>query len=210
MNDSKSKISYSISLEKEKVIVVEGRDDEMFFKKLLEKLKIIDIQVFKIGGKGEFKNKFQKVPKFPGFKNVKKIVIILDADKSYQNAKQSIKDNINKKFKASDEPLVFSSSNPNVAYFIMPNNKDKGMMETLCIASQKNSPAMKQVDKFIDEVNSDDKIKKKPKNEDKAKAQAYLSVMPKISYGMAYGVVKNYWNLDYSDFQKLIDFLKSI
>ena len=216
MNNSDSTILFEkdenekISFRKEKVIVVEGKDDMYFFKSLLEKSKIADIQIFYFKGKGDFKNKFQYILKISGFNKVKKIVAILDADKSYQNTKQSIMTNINKTFKASDDPLIFSSSNPNVAYFIMPNNKDKGMMETLCIASQKNSPAMKQVGRFIGEVNSDDMIKKKPKNKDKAEAQAYLSIMPNIAYGMSYGIVKNYWDLDYPDFKKLITFLKSI
>jgi len=140
--------------------------------------------------------------------------VILDADENYADTKFSIETNINKIFKASDKPLIkpliFSSSNPGVAYFIMPNNKDMGMLETLCVASRKDSPAMKQVDEFISEVDSDDMIKEKPKNKDKAKAQAYLSIMPDVAYGMSYGIVKNYWDLEHPDFQKLISFLKSV
>ena len=200
----------TIQFEKEKVVIVEGKDDMYFFESLLEKSEIDDIQVFCFKGKGDFKNKFQYISDISGFNKVKKVVAVLDADENYQNTKQSIEDNINKIFKASNEPLTFSLDNPSVAYFIMPNNKDKGMMETLCIASQKDNPAMKQVNRFIGEVDSDNAIKEKPKNKDKAKAQAYLSVMPSIAYGMSYGVVKNYWDLDHPDFQKLIGFLKSI
>lgn len=210
MNNSNHTISFSVSFDKEKVVLIEGGDDEKFFKNLLDKLGMSDIQVFNIEGKEEFKNKFEYIPSISGFNNIKKIIVILDADESYQNTEHSIRTNINKILKASDKPLIFSSSNPSVAYFIMPNNKDKGMLETLCIASQKDSPAMKQVDRFISEVDSDNMIKEKPKNKDKAKAQAYLSIMPEIAYGMAYGIVKNYWNLNYLDFQKLINFLKSV
>lgn len=210
MNNYNHLKSLNILFEKEKIVIVEGRDDKMFFEKLLEKLKINDIQIHVLEGKINFKNNFVDVKEVRGFNNVKKIIVILDADENYQNTKDSIKTNINKILKASDEPLVFSSSNPSVAYFIMPNNKDIGMLETLCVASQKNSPAMKQVDKFISEVDSDDMIKEKPNNKDKAKAQAYLSIMPKIACGMAYGIVKNYWDLEHPDFQKLINFLKSV
>ena len=200
----------TISFEKEKIIIVEGHDDELFLKKLLDKLEISDIQVLKIGGKSEFKNKFPNIPLFSGFKNVRRIAVILDADNSYQNSKQSIEHNINKVLKASGNPKEFSSGNPCVAYFIMPNNKDKGMMETLCVFSQKTNPAMKQVDKFIEAVKLDKAIKEKPKIEDKAKAQAYLAVMPKTTYGMSYGIVKNYWDLTHEDFKELIAFLNSI
>lgn len=198
-----------VSIKKEKIIIVEGKDDKYFFDRLLKKLIIKDIQVLYFKGKEEFKNNFVSVPKISGFNNVKKIIVILDADESYQATEDSVKTNINKILKASDGPLVFSSSNPSVAYFIMPNNKDKGMLETLCIASQKKSSAMIQVDRFISEVDSDVMIKEKPKNKDKAKAQAYLSIMPEIAYGMAYGIVKNYWDLNHPDFQKLTSFLKS-
>ena len=199
----------TISFEKEKIIAVEGNDDKLFFERLLEKLEILDIQVLDMGGKGEFKNKFPDIQLFSGFSNVRKVVAILDADNSYQNSKQSIEHTINRVLKASSNPKEFSSSNPAVAYFIMPNNKDRGMMETLCVLSQKTSPAMKQVDKFIDAVNSDTAIKEKPKNEDKAKAQAYLAIMPEIAK-YAYGIVKNYWDLSHTDFKELIKFLKSI
>ncbi|ODS41729.1 MAG: hypothetical protein A7315_00400 [Candidatus Altiarchaeales archaeon WOR_SM1_79] len=196
--------------EKEKIIAVEGKDDKWFFERLLEKLGISDIQVWDIGSKGEFKNKFPDIRLFSGFNNVRRVAAILDADNSYRNSKESIEHTINRALKASSNPKEFSSSNPAVAYFIMPNNKDKGMMETLCVLSQKNNPAMKQVDKFIEAVNSDTAIKEKPKNEDKAKAQAYLAIMPEIAYGMAYGIVKNYWDLSHTDFKELINFLKSI
>jgi len=200
----------TISFEKEKIIAVEGKDDKLFFERLLEKLKIFDIQVWSMESKGEFKNKFPDIQLVSGFPIVKKVVAILDADNSYQNSKQSIEQTINRVLKAPSNPKEFSSSNPAVAYFIMPNNRDKGMMETLCVISQKNNPAMKQVDRFIEAVNSDNAIKEKPKNEDKAKAQAYLAIMPKIAYGMSYGLVKNYWDLSHIDFKELINFLKSI
>lgn len=196
-------------IKKEKVIVVEGKDDETFFNKLLDKLNILDVQIIGMEGKNNFKKGFEYIQDLPGFNVVKRLAIILDADKNYQSTKQSVIANTSKALKVSKDPLIFSSSNPSVAYFIMPNNKDKGMLETLCIASQKNSPEIKQVDKFISEVDSDNMIKEKPKNKDKAKAQAYLSIMPKIACGMAYGIVKNYWNLEHPDFQKLINFLKS-
>ena len=63
-----------ISFEKEKIIAVEGKDDKLFFERLLEKLGISDIQVWNIESKGEFKNKFPDIQLVSGFPNVKKVV----------------------------------------------------------------------------------------------------------------------------------------
>jgi hypothetical protein len=194
---------------KEKVLIVEGIDDKFFFERLLKEIELRDIQVFPMRGRDNF-DSLPDIQLVPGFKDVHKIGIIRDADDDYESSKNSIESKINKLVTSPKKPKEFSTTHPSVAYYILPNNRDKGAMESLCIASQKNNPAMLQVDKFIESVDSDGSIKEKPKNKDKAKAQAYLSIMPEISYGMAFGIVKKYWNLNHEDFKQLIDFLKSV
>lgn len=200
----------TIDFNKEKVILVEGGDDEQFFKKLLERLNISDIQIFKIGGKGKLRTEFINLPLIHGFSMVRRLVVIIDADNDFNGTKQSVINTINTIFQADPNPEIFSLSTPSIAYFIMPNNQDRGMMETLCINSVATKPTMEIVDRFIIDVDHDVRIIEKPRVKDKAKAQAYLSIMPEVAFGMSYGIVKNYWDLDFVGFRELIEFIISI
>ncbi|CAB3288029.1 protein of unknown function [Methanocaldococcus lauensis] len=116
----------------------------------------------------------------------------------------------------------------------MPNNKDKGMLEDLCLKSVKDSPLIKCVDRLFECANQmyeNGEVKKyfekyeyfknkefyrkifsesngKIKNIAKAKAQAYLSVMPIIVKSVGEGAKKGYWNFESEELNELKKFLE--
>jgi hypothetical protein len=191
-------------IEKERIIFVEGKEDRKFFGKILERLEITNSQIIVIGSKPEFKSKLLLYPKRPNFqKIVKRVSIIVDADESFKSTKESIENQVNNlknKFKEEVENIKFD-------FFIMPNNRDSGMMETLCVLSVKDSMEMKYVNDFIEKIIKEKKIKIKQKNVDKIKAQIFLSIMPDVTCGMVYGIIKNYWNSNSKYFKDLLEFL---
>ena len=69
----------SIQLQKEKLLLVEGKDEEFFFEKLLQKHNIQEIQVIAVYGKQRFRKYFPELKKISGFnKKVSSLAVIHD------------------------------------------------------------------------------------------------------------------------------------
>ena len=78
-------------IKSQKLLLVEGKDEEVFFKILLEKKKIDGIQIISSAGKQRFKKRFPNIiKKTPGFDKVSSLAVIQDADESAEQAFQSI------------------------------------------------------------------------------------------------------------------------
>ena len=87
----------------------------------------------------------------------------------------------------------FSDGNPRIGIFIMSGNSDTGMLEDLCLKTVGEHPAIECVNTFIDCASG---LNNPPKIMSKAKAQAFLTAMPKIANSVGVGAQKGYWNLD--------------
>ncbi len=89
----------------------------------------------------------------------------------------------------------------------MPGSFESGMLEDLCIKTVQETPAMECVDGFIHCVQA---LDNPPRNMAKAKAQAYLAAMPKITSSVGVAAMKNYWNFDSDELFPLKQILSSI
>ncbi len=70
----------SQTIEKSKLLLVEGPDDLSFFDALLRHLNRQDIDVRSYGGKDNLRPFLKGLPAFPGFVNVVSLGITRDAD----------------------------------------------------------------------------------------------------------------------------------
>lgn len=167
------------TIREKKVLAVEGKDEENFFKALLKYVDITDFEIRDVGGKDQFKNKLPALVKIPGFSDVVEVLaVIRDADNDANAAFKSIRDILRKAgLKPPKSRNQFSIGKPKIGIFIMPGNSDIGMLEDLCMETVKDHPAMKCVNTFIGCVS---KLELPPNNLTKAKAQAFLSAMPNI------------------------------
>ncbi len=108
-----------LTIKKEKLLLVEGEDEKSFFDSLLRYIKLNSIQTEVVGGNENFKNEIPKTAKAPGFKRVKKIAVIRDAEKEKAiNAFTSVKNILEKvlneediKYSLPERPGLFSSKN---------------------------------------------------------------------------------------------------
>ena len=83
-------------LEKNKLLLVEGKDEINFFKALCSYLRINDLQIIETGGKEKLKIELPVVLLMRNFENVESIAVIQDADNSFASAVDSLKYLLNK------------------------------------------------------------------------------------------------------------------
>jgi hypothetical protein len=193
---------------KKKPLVVEGNDEKIFFGELFKhmaKENITDIQ--DVGGKDNFKNSMPILTRIPGFNEVEAIAIVRDADGSCRSAFDSIKGILKENgLLPPGKPGKFSQGNPKVGVFIMPDNRNSGMLEDLCLETVKDEEGMECVNRFIECANQ---LENPPKNKDisKAKVQAFLAIMPGVFDMVGLGAKKKYWDFDSATLEPLKNFL---
>ena len=194
---------------KTRLLVVEGKDEEVFFKELLKYLDFPDIvDIRGSNGKDKFKGLMQAFTITSGFKNIEKIAVIRDADNNADDAFKSVTDTLKKiQLNTPKKRGEFSSEIPSVGVFIMPDNSSKGMLEDICLETVKEHEVMKCVEHFIVCTQN---LNEKPKNISKAKVQAFLAAKPRIANSIGLGAQKGYWNFNSEIFRPLINFLNQL
>lgn len=203
-------------IEKESLVIVEGKDEVNFFEKLLGKLEI-SAQVMDIGGKNVFPTDegFEAIKIIEGYKNIKSLAVIRDADSgknAAHSAFQSVKTVLERNNVVSPPaPGQFVEQDGlKVGIFIMPDCESEGMLEDLCLKSVDDEPVLKCADKFLDCVNTSVKEDEKPRNLSKAKAQTFLAGKKEIVSSVGLGAKKDYWNFDHECMNKIKEFLENL
>ena len=214
----------NIKIEKKKLLLVEGKDEVNFFEAILKHEKINDvqeheknIQILDVMGKNNFKNIFKILTLSDGFANIEVLGFIQDAD---NNKAKSAFDSLSHLLKAegfclktgSIENNIFESSHKNfgnkkIGIFIMPNNRDKGALEDLCLLSI--DPEMVNcIDGYINCCS----ISNKDTNISKAKIQSYLAVQEPLRENLTLGLAatKGIWQFNHSSFDQIKQFLKKL
>jgi len=178
-----------------KQLLVEGRDMEVFFKAIIEKLKLDEIQLQNYGGKDELKLFLPAFIAAPGFKTkVLSMGIIRDADLNPDAAFRSVCATLHKvKLSIPRKAEIISGNHPRIGVFILPNSESKGMLETLCIDAVKDDPAIECVDDYFKCLKGKGLV---PGNIYKAKTQAFLSSRKKPGLLVGEAASKGYWNFD--------------
>lgn len=210
-----------LTLKRDKILLVEGKDEVNFFNALLEHQQITDVQVIEIGGKDKFKSEFPAFITSPGFDHVKIYSIIRDADKNVKDTFQSIK-NILRKY---DQPIpnkieeFVEYNDKKVGIFIMPGNKAEGMLEDLCLTTVSDHPIIPCIDSYIKCIEdrlSHEKASTKestnfdlPRNISKSKAHIFISSMPELVNSVGLAALKGYLRLAHPSLNDLKKFLSN-
>lgn len=147
-----------IQIEKKKLFLVEGADAYYFFIYACQAFNVRDIQVIDFGGITEFYPFLKNLRVLPGYEKVSSLLIARDAEKSPENAVQSIKKALNKNgFAVPKKPFVFAEGSPRVAFMVLPgldfNNGVgsllSGTLEDLCLSMTKDDPIHSCVDIYV-------------------------------------------------------------
>ncbi len=199
----------NITIERDNLLLVEGKDELYFFKALLTHISIEDIQIIEVGGKDKFKDEFPALLLSPNFSAVKKYGIVRDADNNADNTFQSVTDMLNRH----NQPIptapgeIISSNKITTGIFIMPGNSEEGMLEDLCLSTVTSHPVSACVDEYLSCLHKNLEHEKEnipkdpdkyyfPKNEAKAKMHAFLAGMNKFVPSLGIAANKGYFNFD--------------
>ena len=168
----------NVRVEQPRLLLVEGDDDEHFFRHLIEKRSLADTQIIQYserGGLGDFLANVLTLDS--GFYEIVKVIgVVKDADRDYQRAFQSVQGSLHRaKLPVPQAPLNYGASldvSVRVIAYIMPDNSSRGDLETLCLNAVSGAPAMPCVDRYFDCLQSIDQV---PRQESKARLRAFLS-----------------------------------
>ena len=166
--------------ESPKLLLVEGNDDEEFFKKISREIGIKDLQILNLEGAGEFNAEtLRAIKQIHGFEIiVRSMVIVRDANKDARRVFDSICSALRvvglpfpknpMEFEARDQGSI------KVGVLIIPPNKAGGKLEDLCLLSVQHLKEMRCVDSFFECIRT--VADEFPEDLPKAKIKAFLEI----------------------------------
>jgi len=200
----------SIKIEKPRLLIVEGEDDNRFFNSLLSSMGIDNIQVLPIGGKIKIRENLALIKKDARSHVLESIGIIRDADDDPNSAFQSVCDSLKiNGFSVPRSENEFTTEKPRVGVMILPGNNSKGALEDLCLMSEKDNPIMLCVEQYFDCLKM--KQGKVPSSLGKAKIHVFLaSKIADPTKRLGESAEAGYWDWNNERFSTLKEFLNGI
>lgn len=197
---------------KPKLLLVEGRDEELVLGTLLRHLGIYDVQVQGYGGKTQLRYFLVSITGEPNFDQIQSLGIVRDADDTADAARsalRSVQGSLRNVGLSVPETFLAPVGNaPAVSVFIMPDNDGPGALERLCLNAWAEDPAMPCVDAFMQCVQ--DNVDMTPNAADKARVHAFLASRetPDLRLGLA--AQQGYLPWQHPAFAALSTFLRNL
>jgi hypothetical protein len=198
----------AVTITEGKLLLGEGNDEVRFFKALLKRLTITNIQVLDYGGKTRLRPFLAALPLVPGFAGLTSLGITRDADIDASGAFSSVCAALQNAGlavpTAHNQP---EGTAPCVRVWIMPDGGSPGMLEDLCLAGVRGDPATPCVGAYFDCLRLNAQV---PGNLAKARAHVWLASRPEPDARLGEAAEKGYWPWDDPAFGPVIDFLRSL
>ena len=197
------------SISQPKLLIGEGAEEVRFFNAMLNHLKLGDIRVEEYGGKRKLSRYLQELLVRPSYRDVISIGITRDADADASSAFQSVcgvLTNIGLAAPAATE--VFVGDHPKVGIFILPDGRNAGMLEDLCLAAIRSYPDMQCVDEYFKCIH--EKANRQPNNLAKARVHAWLASQVEPDRRLGEAAEVGYWPWDSPIFDTLKQFLRAL
>lgn len=196
-----------IEIKEEKIIVVEGKEDDQFFSALLNHLNLTGIQILPIGGKTTSRKNLKILKQAPNFTSVVSLGVVRDADEDVELAFQSVQDALRDTgLPFPPQVMATTDSNPKVTIMILPDGLRPGMLEDLCLASVANDPITNCIDQYFQCAKSQAGCL--PNNMSKAKIHAFLASRSDPDKRLGEAAKAGYFLWDHQAFEPVKDFLR--
>jgi hypothetical protein len=201
-----------IKIKAEKLLLVEGNDDQGLFQKLIEGIGVDNIQVHSMEGKDNFKTpNLQSVINSPGFRKVKSLGIVKDADECANNTFAGICTVLASLYlPVPEQPMKIINGNLKIGVLIIPPNTATGEIEDLCLSSIKEYGEIRCIDDYFDCLKQELSPDKFPKNLSKAKIQAFLASREESVPHLGIAAQRGYFPFSHNIFDDIKIFLKSL
>ncbi|MDQ8193660.1 hypothetical protein QEH59_04455 [Coraliomargarita sp. SDUM461004] len=131
-------------IEKYGLILGEGRDDCVVFKKIAQAAGLSGLEFEELGGKDKFVQRLTQLSLSPEFTRgqINRILITRDADGSWEAALHSLSDAVARVFGhaiTKTREWVSVNEHCEIALWIVPGDDQSGMLETLCLQAAKEA-----------------------------------------------------------------------
>ncbi len=192
-----------------KILLVEGHDAFQFFKALLRHLNLLpDIEIRNFGGIGDL-DYLETLKITDGFDDVISLAIIRDAESNAVSAFDSVSSKLKQTgFDVPLKPMTSTVGSPKISVFILPDCISNGSLETICLQTVKNDPAMPCVDQFFTCIQNNGLSV--PKNIQKATLHAFLSSRSRPHLLLGQAAHTGYWPWNHAALDLLKKFLNNI
>ena len=203
-----------LKIDSDSLLLVEGKDEYQFFQALLKKINIKDVQIYDVKGNNNFHRELAFLVRAVGFSKVTKIGFVRDAEKkepksAFDSICKVLKDTNILEILPCNIGKVEKIGNFKIGIFIMPNNKDKGMLETLYLQSIKDMHCQKEMRAYIECLKKH--YEENPSfNLEKVETQVYLASKVPIRSSLGLGVLTGHVNFEDSVFDEIKLFLKEL
>ncbi len=199
----------AVEIAKSNVVVVEGKEEELFFSALAGHLELQNIQIMPIGGKEQLRRNLRALTLSPRFAQVISLGVVRDANANPSAAFQSVRDALQAvNLPAPERSLVSIGCDPRVTVMILPAQGDSGMLEDLCLKAVASEPAMLCVEQYFQCLLQ--RGLSLPTNPSKARVQAFLASKPKPGKRLGEAAQAGYWPWDDNAFDQARNFLRQI
>lgn len=202
----------AVEIQKDKLLLVEGNDDQNFFQKLMQEITLDNIQIIPMGGKENFRvPNFKSVINTPGFREVKALGIVRDANGSASSVFTSICTVLREcGLPEPTQVMEITNTDLKVGILIIPPNAEEGEIEDLCLSSLKEYSEMGCIDNYFKCLKKKLLPDKFPKDLSKAKIQAFLASREESVPHLGIAAQRGYFPLDQDSFEEIKKFLSSL
>lgn len=200
-----------IEIEKAKLLIAEGKDEENVFSKLIEHIGLQGIQVIGRGTKTQTRSLLRTLKADPAFSKVESLGITRDANANYDAAFRSVCHALREEglpVPTQVRTPTGGTPAPRVTVMILPWDEHNGVLEDVCLASKADDPAMACVNEYLACVSR--QVSPGPKNLSKAKAHAFMASRREPCVRVGEGALKRYWDFQHSAFDEIKDFLRQL
>lgn len=189
-----------------KVLLVEGSTPLHFFEALLQDIGIADqIEIRDFRGIRQLKSAVHALASSAEFKTlVDSVGVIRDAeddrDAAYASARHAL------------DTAGLDSSNPDVstAIYILPDDQNPGMIETLCLDAIRSDAVFSCIEQFFECAEAQGAVLPSGVVRAKNIAQAYLATREEVQLFPGIAAYRGYWPWDSDVFDNVKAFLKAL
>jgi hypothetical protein len=193
----------------DKVLLVEGKDAFYFFKALLRHLQLLSqIEVRNYGGVDDL-DFLQTLRITDGFDSVTSLAITRDAEADSAGAFTSTCEILRQAgFDIPLRSMISTVGSPKISVFILPDCINNGSLETLCMQTVADDPAIPCVNQFFQCIQNNGLPA--PRNMLKANVHAFLSSRETPNLLLGQAAHRGYWQWDHPVLEPLKEFLRNI
>ncbi len=191
-------------------LLVEGKDDQNFFRALLQNMNCQGVQVQTYDGGDKLRGFLSAFVRMSGFSDVTAIGIVRDAEKNpASDALASVRGALeNAGLPAPSMSKTVADGPPRVSVLILPDGTNQGMLESLLGETVKGTPIADCIDEFLQcaERACESEIKRP----EKAFVHAFLATRPDPHVSVGVAAQKGYWALDHPALGEVRSFLSDL